>query len=79
MLDVVDGLGGILQDDEMRRAVRTALCDSTRQLRQRVQRREQEFDHAHSLSEQGLQNLRTLTFVDPQDTRGLAPSGRRST
>ena len=30
MLKILDGLGGVLQDNKMRRAVTTALCDSTR-------------------------------------------------
>ena len=60
MLEVLDGLGGRRRDAQ---SSQNGAVRLTRQLGQRVQRREQEFDHAHSLSEQGVQNLRTLTFV----------------
>ena len=50
ILEVLDGLGGTQPDDEMRKAVAAAMCDSAKRkdetLRQYVQRRQQHFDQA---------------------------------
>ena len=50
MLEELDSLGGVLQDDKMRRAAEAALYDDSRRLgetlRQSEPRREQQFDQA---------------------------------
>ena len=61
-LEVLDSLCGILQDDEMRSEVRTALYDSTRQrgetVRQHEQRRKSSSTRQHSTRSQASHRCR---------------------